>query len=90
MDLQASAYSEHQFYQEVVEEIRLVDADVYAGCRLHEELKTDEGEVVNRLLESETLSICGMVDWLSRRDGQLISYEHGHVRSAKKSDRPQA
>lgn len=42
MALHALAYCERLFYLEEVEEIRIADAAVYAGRRLHEELTADE------------------------------------------------
>ena len=90
MALHALAYCERLFYLEEVEEIRVADAAVYAGRRLHEELAADEGEIVSLVLESETLGIRGKVDCLRRRDGQLILYEHKRGRSAKGDAGPQA
>lgn len=90
MALHALAYCERLFYLEEVEEIRVADAAVYAGRRLHEELAADEGELVSLVLESETLGIRGKVDCLRRRDGRLIPYEHKRGRSAKGDDGPQA
>ena len=90
MALHALAYCERLFYLEEVEEIRVADAAVYAGRRLHEELVADEGEFVSLVLESETLGIRGKVDCLRRRDGLLIPYEHKRGRSAKGEDEPQA
>ena len=90
MALHALAYCERLFYLEEVEEIRVADAAVYAGRRLHEELATGEGEFVSLVLESESLGIRGKVDCLRRRDGLLIPYEHKRGRSAKGEDGPQA
>ena len=90
MALHALAYCERLFYLEEVEEIRIADAAVYAGRRLHEELTADEGEHVSLVLESETLGIRGKVDCLRRRDGRLIPYEHKRGRSAKGDNGPQA
>ena len=90
MALHALAYCERLFYLEEVEEIRVADAAVYAGRRLHEELAADEGELVSLVLESDTLGIRGKVDCLRRRDGRLIPYEHKRGRSAKGDDGPQA
>ena len=59
MALHALAYCERLFYLEEVEEIRVADAAVYAGRRLHEELAADEGEIVSLVLESETLGYSG-------------------------------
>ncbi len=90
MALHALAYCERLFYLEEIEEIRVADAAVYAGRRLHEELAAEEGELVSLVLESETLGIRGKVDCLRRRDGQLIPYEHKRGRSAKDDAGPQA
>ena len=90
MALHALAYCERLFYLEEIEEIRVADAAVYAGRRLHEELAADEGELVSLVLESDTLGIRGKVDCLRRRDGRLIPYEHKRGRSAKGDDGPQA
>lgn len=90
MALHALAYCERLFYLEEVEEIRVADAAVYAGRRLHEELAADEGEMVSLVLESDTLGIRGKADCLRRRDGRLIPYEHKRGRSAKGDDGPQA
>ena len=90
MALHALAYCERLFYLEEVEEIRVADAAVYAGRRLHEELAADEGEIVSLVLESEALGIRGKADCLRRRDGRLIPYEHKRGRSAKGDDGPQA
>ena len=90
MALHALAYCERLFYLEEVEEIRVADAAVYAGRRLHEELAADEGEIVSLVLESETLGIRGKVDCLRRRNGQLLPYEHKRGRAAKGDDGPQA
>ena len=88
MALHALAYCERLFYLEEVEETRVADAAVYAGRRLHEELATDEGEIVSLVLESETLGIRGKVDCLRRRDRWLIPYEHKRGRSVKGDDGP--
>lgn len=57
MALHSLLYCERLFYLEEVEGIRIADAAVYAGRRLHEELATDEGEMVSLVLESETLGL---------------------------------
>ncbi|MGE0826505.1 MAG: type I-MYXAN CRISPR-associated endonuclease Cas1 [Candidatus Binatia bacterium] len=90
MALHALAYCERLFYLEEVEEIRIADAAVYAGRRLHEEIAADEGEMISLVLESEILGIRGKVDCLRRRDGRLIPYEHKRGRSAKNDNGPQA
>ncbi len=90
MALHALMYCERLFYLEEVEEIRVADASVYAGRRLHEELAADEGEIVSLVLESEKLGLKGKVDCLRRRNGQLIPYEHKRGRSRKGDDGPEA
>ena len=90
MALHALSYCERLFYLEEVEEIRVADAAVYAGRRLHEELAANEGESVSLALESATLGIRGKVDCLRRRNSQFIPYEHKRGRSAKGDAGPQA
>jgi len=90
MALHALAYCERLFYLEEVEEIRIADAAVYAGRRLHEELAADEGDLVTITLESETLGLKGKVDCLRRRDGRLIPYEHKRGRSRASEGGPEA
>ncbi len=90
MALHALAYCERLFYLEEVEEIRVADAAVYAGRRLHEELAADEGDLVSLVLESDSLGIRGKTDCLRRRNGQLIPYEHKRGHSATGDDGPQA
>ena len=90
MALHALAYCERLFYLEEIEEIRVADAAVYAGRRLHEELAADKGELVSLVLESDSLGIRGKADCLRRRNGQLIPYEHKRGRSATGDDGPQA
>ena len=86
MALHALAYCERLFYLEEVEEIRIADAAVYAGRRLHEELAADEGDFVSLTLESETFGLKGKVDCLRRRDGRLIPYEHKRGRARPADD----
>ena len=90
MALHSLAYCERLFYLEEVEEIRVADAAIYAGRRLHEELTTDDGEFVSLVLESETLGLRGKIDCLRRRDGQLVPYEHKRGRAAKGASGPDA
>ena len=83
--LHALAYCERLFYLENVEQLRVADARVFAGRRLHVELerKEDEGEVLTMALESERWGLVGKVDCIRRRDGQLIPYEHKRGRAAR-------
>lgn len=81
--LHALAYCERLFYLEEVERLRLADAAVYAGRRLHVEIAKEEGDAVERLeFESGALGIRGAVDVLRTRRGELIPYEHKRGRSA--------
>jgi len=87
--LHAIVYCERLFYLEEVERIRLADARVYAGRRVHAELdkaesEAEEGSFSRSAMESESLGIHGAVDILRRRDGRLIPYEHKRGRSAGK------
>jgi CRISPR-associated protein Cas1 len=81
--LHALVYCERLFYLEEVERIRIADASVFAGRRLHAELAREEGESVEqRAMESATLGIRGTVDVVRRRDGVLVPHEHKRGRSA--------
>lgn len=81
--LHALIYCERLFYLEEVERLRIADAAVYAGRRLHIELAQEEADSVERLeFESGHLGIRGAVDILRTRDGELIPYEHKRGRSA--------
>lgn len=90
MALHALAYCERLFYLEEVEEIRVADAAVYGGRRLHEEIAEEEGELTSLVLESEAWGIKGKVDCLRKRDGQLIPYEHKKGRSRDGEEGPEA
>ncbi len=82
MALHALAYCERLFYLEEVEEIRVADANVYAGRRLHEGL--DKGsDIYTMELASERLGIRGKVDCARRTSGQLVVEEHKKGRSNK-------
>lgn len=75
MALHALAYCERLFYLEEVEEIRMADANVYSGRRLHEEL--DKGpDCYSIELVSERLGIRGKLDYVKRKSGNLVVYEH--------------
>ena len=84
--LHALVYCPRLFYLEEVERIRVADAAVFAGRRLHEEiaLAEDEAGVERETFADEDLGIRGAVDVLRRRDGALIPYEHKRGRSAGK------
>lgn len=86
--LHALAYCERLFYLENVEQLRVADARVYAGRRLHVEIerKEDDGEVLQLTLESARWGLVGKVDCIRRRDGMLIPYEHKRGRAARDMD----
>ncbi len=85
MALHALAYCERLFYLEEVEEIRLADANVYAGRRMHEEL--DRGPDRYTLeLASEGLGIRGKVDCVRRKSGSLVVSEHKKGKSKEGKD----
>lgn len=80
--LHALVYCERLFYLEEVERIRVADASVFAGRRLHVEIEDGDAAAERQLFESGRLGIRGSVDVLRRRDGQLVPYEHKRGRSA--------
>ena len=82
MALHALVYCPRLFYLEEVEEIRVADAAVWSGRRLHEELGED-AEIVSLVLESSTLGIKGKVDAVRRRSGQSYPIEHKRGRSLR-------
>lgn len=98
--LHALAYCERLFYLEEVERIRVQDAAVFAGRRLHVDLapEGEDGQWSKLTFESESLGIRGAVDVLKRRDGGAVPYEHKRgksagragAREAWRSDRVQA
>lgn len=86
--LHALAYCERLFYLEEVEEIRVADANVYAGRTLHLELAAEDClDSRSFELSSEALGLVGKLDALRHRDGQWIPYEHKRGRCAKTRDR---
>lgn len=94
MALHALVYCERLFYLEEVEEIRIADANVYAGRRLHEGL-ADGAQRYSVELASERLGLRGKVDWARKKSGDLLICEHKKGRSkegkeAWPSDRLQA
>lgn len=86
--LHALAYCERLFYLEEVENLRVADARVYAGRRLHVEIERneDEDEWLTLNLESAKWGLVGKVDCIRRRDGMLIPYEHKRGRAARGMD----
>jgi CRISP-associated protein Cas1 len=85
MALHALAYCERLFYLEEVEEIRVADAAVWAGRRLHLELD-EPAELVELTLEDAELGIRGRLDAMRRRDGSLFPVEHKRGRCKKTPD----
>ena len=94
MSLHALLYCERLFYLEEVEEIRVADAAVYAGRRLHaEEVAPDDETPENRSLEvsSETLGTDGQGRRRAPADGVWVAIEHKRGRCRRDDDgRPQA
>jgi CRISPR-associated protein Cas1 len=86
--LHALLYCERLYYLENVEGLRVVDAAVYAGRRLHVEIERGEGEDewVTLNLESEALGLKGRLDCVRRRDGAIIPYEHKRGHAARGAD----
>lgn len=85
MALHALLYCERLFYLEEVEEIRVADAAVWAGRRLHHTLG-EENEVVELVLESDRLGIKGRIDAVRTRDGRLHVIEHKRGRAREGHD----
>ena len=94
MALHALLYCERLFYLEEVEEIRIADAAVYAGRRLHVEVANPDDETPEqRSLEvsSERWGLVGKVDAVRRRDGKWVAIEHKRGRCRRDDDgHPQA
>ena len=89
MALHALAYCERLFYLEEVEEIRIADAAVYAGRRLHDAWSEGE-EWESWQLDSQTLGITGKVDALRRSDGSWIVYERKKGKPDRRGEHPRA
>jgi CRISPR-associated protein Cas1 len=90
MALHALLYCERLFYLEEVEELRVADASVYAGRRLHDDVvPLDDESPEHRSLEvaSEVWGIFGKVDAVRRRDGQWVVYEHKRGRCRRDDDK---
>lgn len=90
MALHALLYCERLFYLEEVEEIRVADAAVYAGRRLHDDVvPLDDEAPEHRSLEvaSETWGLVGRVDAVRRRDGRWVAYEHKRGRCHRGPDK---
>lgn len=94
MALHALLYCERLFYLEEVEEIRVADANVYAGRRLHlERLPLDDESPELRSLEvsSDIWGLIGKVDAVRKRDGAWVAYEHKKGRCRRgENDEPLA
>ncbi|HWL10442.1 MAG TPA: Dna2/Cas4 domain-containing protein [Planctomicrobium sp.] len=86
MALHALLYCERLFYLEEVEEIRVADANVYAGRRLHVErvpLDDESPELRSFDVSSDHWGLLGKVDAVRKRDGAWIAYEHKRGRCRK-------
>lgn len=75
MALHALVYCERLFYLEEVEEIRVADANVYAGRRLHKNIAKGP-EIYSLELASASLGLRGKTDCIKTESGSQIVYEH--------------
>ncbi len=90
MALHALLYCERLFYLEEVEEIRVADAAVYAGRRLHDDvvpLDDESPEYRSVEVASEAWGIYGKADAVRRRDGGWVAYEHKRGRCRRADDK---
>jgi len=90
MALHALLYCERLFYLEEVEEIRVADANVYAGRRLHDDVVAEDDETAERRsfeVASETWGLLGKVDAVRKRDGSWVAYEHKKGRCRRGDDK---
>ncbi len=90
MSLHALLYCERLFYLEEVEEIRVADAAVYAGRRLHHEVASPEDETPEQRsfeVSSERWGLVGKVDAVRRRDGHWVAIEHKRGRCRRDDNR---
>jgi CRISPR-associated protein Cas1 len=84
MALHALLYCKRLFYLEEVEEIRVADAAVFAGRELHAAVDADEDAEWSSIeVESKALGLFGKIDYLRRRNGKLIPYEHKRGRARR-------
>ncbi len=93
MALHALMYCERLFYLEEVEEIRVADAAVYAGRRLHEEVAPLDDEATERRsveVSSAAWGLYGKIDAVRRRDGAWVAYEHKRGRCRREDKRREA
>lgn len=89
MALHALLYCDRLFYLEEVEEIRVADAAVYAGRRLHDDVVSLDDETPEQRsveVSSETWGLFGKVDAVRRRDGVWVAYEHKRGRCRRGDD----
>jgi CRISPR-associated protein Cas1 len=86
MALHALLYCERLFYLEEVEEVRVADANVYAGRRLHLErvsLDDETSELRSYEVSSDSWGLIGKVDAVRKRDGAWVAYEHKKGRCSR-------
>ena len=89
MALHALLYCERLFYLEEVEEIRVADAAVYAGRRLHVEVADPDDETPEQRsveVSSDRWGLFGKVDAVRRRDGVWVAIEHKRGRCRRDDD----
>ncbi len=82
MALHALGYCERLFYLEEVEEIRVANADVYAGRRIHAQLPQIAPELTSFTIESERLGLKGKLDCVKRDGNRWVPFEVKKGRSA--------
>lgn len=89
--LHALVYCEHLFYLEEVERIRIADAAVFAGRRLHVELEDGDEAIERQTFESGQLGAGERVQYsifrcrLDRRDVERLRWELARVMAPEDS-----
>ena len=90
MALHALLYCERLFYLEEVEEIRVANAAVYAGRRLHDDVAGLDDETPEKRsveVSSDRWGLFGKVDAVRRRDGAWVAHEHKRGRCRRGENR---
>lgn len=92
MSLNALEFCPRLFYFEEVEEIRLANDRIFAGRALHEAMSADDptGKVREVEVSAEKLGLTGKIDYISRRNKEIVPYEHKRGRSRKIDGLPYA
>lgn len=92
MALHALEYCPRLFYLEEVEETRLADDRVFSGRALHEAMAADDptGRVREVEVSAEKLGLTGKIDYISRRNKEIVPYEHKRGRARQINGIPYA